>query len=201
MDLSSIPASGIIFLFTIALSLFVMYKHQSLYNKLMLIPYVVKERNEWYRFISSGFIHADLFHLGFNMLTFFYFAFRYETIVGSTQFLLIYFGSMILADVMTYVRNKENPQYAALGASGAISGLLFSFILYDPEMSLYIMFIPIAIPAPIFAVLYLVYCWYADKKSMDNINHNAHLWGAIAGLAITALIDFSTIQGFFQYLF
>lgn len=201
MNLSLIPFSGAIFLITIALSLFVMYKQQSLYNKLMLIPYVVKERNEWYRFVSSGFIHADLFHLGFNMLTFYFFAFKYEIIVGGNQFLLVYFGSMILADIMTYIRNKENPQYAALGASGAISGLLFSYILYDPEMSLYIMFVPIPIPAPIFAILYLVYCWYSDKKSMDNINHNAHLWGAIAGLVITALLDFSTLQGFFQYLF
>lgn len=201
MNLSLIPYSSAIFVFTIIISLFVMYRQQSLFNKLMLIPYVVKERNEWYRFVTSGFIHADLFHLGFNMMTFYFFAFKYEMIVGGTQFLIVYFGSMILADVMTYFRNSDNPQYAALGASGAISGLLFSFILYDPEMSLYIMFLPIPIPAPIFAVLYLVYCWYSDKKSLDNINHNAHLWGAIAGIVITALMDFSTLRGFFQYIF
>jgi membrane associated rhomboid family serine protease len=167
----------------------------------MLVPYAVEQYNEWYRFLTSGFIHADLMHLGFNMMTFYYFAFRYESIVGSGQFFLIYMGSMVLADVMTYVKNKNNPNYAALGASGAISGLLFSFILYDPGMSLYIMFVPIAIPAPIFAVLYLVYSWYADKKSYDNINHNAHLWGALTGVVLTALIDFSAFKGFIDFFF
>ncbi len=195
------PVALITFLSTLAITLFVMYKKQSLYSKLVLSPYAVKHNNEWYRFLTSGFIHADLMHMGFNMLTFYFFAFRYEAITSGMQFLIVYIGSMILADVMTYVRNKDNPRYAALGASGAISGLLFSFILYDPSMSLYIMFIPIPIPAPIFAVLYLVYCWYADKQSADNINHNAHLWGAVAGLAITVLLDPSTFVGFFQYLF
>jgi membrane associated rhomboid family serine protease len=201
MDINLTPFSTTIFIFTILLSLFVIYRRQSLFNKLMLIPVAVEENKEWYRFISSGFIHADLFHLGFNMMTFYFFAFNYESYVGGLQFLIIYLGSMILADIPTYLKNKNNPRYAALGASGAISGLLFSYILYDPEMSLYIMFFPIPIPAPIFAILYLVYCWYADKKSQDNVNHNAHLWGAIAGLVLTASIDFSVFSGFIQYIF
>ncbi|TNE36327.1 rhomboid family intramembrane serine protease [bacterium] len=201
MDITLYPYSLAVFLFTIALSLYVMYLKNSLYGKLMLIPYAVDQYNEWYRFITSGFIHADIMHLGFNMMTFYYFAFRYESIVGGSQFLLVYFGSMIFADVVTYTKNKKNPRYAALGASGAISGLLFSFILYDPGMSLYIMFVPIAIPAPVFAVLYLLYSWYADKKSQDNINHNAHLWGALTGIAITILIDFPVLKSFLNYFF
>lgn len=201
MDITLFPASLLIFLLTIALSLYVYYKDRTLYGKLMLIPYLVEQRNEWYRFITSGFIHADLMHLGFNMMTFYYFAFAYESIVGSGQFLLIYLGSMVFADLITYSRNKKNQKYASLGASGAISGLLFSFILYRPDMSLGILFIPIAIPAPIFAILFVVYSWYADKKSYDNTNHNAHLWGALTGVILTALVDFSVFKGFFSYFF
>lgn len=195
------PAALITLIATVAISLFALFRNQNIIYQFLLSPYRIFNNGEYYRFISSGFIHGDLVHLMFNMITFYFFAFSYESIVGTGQFVIVYFGSMILADVSTVLKKKNDPKYAALGASGAVSGLLFSMILYVPDSSIYLFFIPIPIPSPIFAILYLVYCWYAAKNAQDNINHDAHLWGALAGVLFTILLDFSTVKGFFQYIF
>ena len=133
MDLSSAPAALTIFLTTIGISLYAFYGNQEVYGKLMLHPYSIVHDRQWYRFIGVGFVHADLAHLMFNMLTFYFFAFKLETMTGTMELIIIYFASMILSSVTTVIKNKDNFEYRAVGASGAISGLLFSFILFAPN--------------------------------------------------------------------
>lgn len=195
------PVALLIFIATIGLSLYTMYSNQSLYEEWLLSPWRVVHQKKWYLMITSGFLHADLTHLIFNMLTFFFFAFKLESIVGGISFFVIYFGSMILSDVSTVRKHKDNPHYRAVGASGAISGVLFSFILFAPGANLYMMLLPIPIPAPVFALLYLVYCYYASKRSQDFINHEAHLWGALSGLVLTILLEPGVVPYFFSEVF
>ncbi len=188
MDLVNSPVSTIIFVLTIAISLNAIYRSPQTFDRFLLHPYSVFRKNRWYNLISSGFIHADLFHLMFNMMTFFFFAFKLEQMAGSLNFLIIYLGSLIIADIPSLIKHKDDPSYHSLGASGAIAGVLFSAILFVPTSKIHLMIFPIGIPAPIFALLYLVWCWYAARNAQDNINHSAHLWGALAGIVITVIL-------------
>lgn len=119
------------------------------------------------------------------MFTFYFFAFPLESIMGPVKFSILYFASMVIADLPSFFMNRNNPAYASLGASGAVSGVVFGYILYDPLSRIYIMFLPVGIPAFIYAFLYLGYCVYASKKQGDHINHSAHFWGSLTGAIIT----------------
>lgn len=196
MPLETTPAASIIFLSTIGISLYAMYGNQRLYENWILSPWRVFNENRWHTLVTSGFLHADMGHLLFNMITFFFFAFTLERQLGLTDFLVVYFGSMILADISSLLKHKENPSYRSLGASGAIAGVLFSFILFFPSTRIMLFFIPIGIPAPIFAVLYLLYCYFAARKAQDYINHSAHFWGAASGLIITILLRPDALEYF-----
>lgn len=189
MNFQTSPASIIILTFTTIISLYTMYLNQGLFFRWMLNPYRVINNKEWYRTITSGFIHANIPHLLFNMVTLFFFAGQLERIIGTFDFLIIYMISLILSDIPTILSNKENPDYNAVGASGAIAGILFAFILYNPFSKIMIFPIPIPIPAVLFAVLYLVYSQYSAKKGGDNTNHSAHFWGALSGLIIAIILD------------
>jgi membrane associated rhomboid family serine protease len=134
-------------------------------------------------------LHADFMHLLFNMMTFFFFGFQLERYIGTVQFIVLYLLGLLISHAGTYYKQRRNPEYASLGASGAISAVLFAAIVYFPQMSLYVMFIPIPIPAPLFAVLYLLYTYYAAKHPRGRINHDAHLGGAITGLLFVALTE------------
>ncbi|MBC6110269.1 rhomboid family intramembrane serine protease [Pedobacter fastidiosus] len=184
--LSATPVASIIFLFTVVTSLYAFYDH-GIYGKFMLHPYSVSKGKHIFTIITSGLIHADWMHLFFNMFTFYAFAFTLERMMGSWQFGLLYFFGLVLSDITTIFKNKDNYHYHSLGASGAISAVLFSFILFNPMSKLQIMFIPIGIPAVIFGFLYLIYCAYASKNSRDNINHDAHFFGALTGLIFTII--------------
>ena len=201
MNLETAPAALLIFFTTIGISLYAMYGNRAIYAKFILCPYEFVHYNKWHTILTSGFIHADSFHLFFNMMTFYFFAFRLEQTIGSVEFIIIYLASMVFSDVSTIIKNRDNPNYRVLGASGAISGLLFSYILFYPSSKISIMFIPIGIPAPLFALLYLAYCYYAAKKSGDYINHDAHLWGAFTGLIITAILIPESIPYFISHVF
>lgn len=190
------PISSIIFVFTILVSLYGIYKDPYANRELMLHPYSIKRKRKYYTILTSGFIHADMNHLLFNMLSFYFFAFTLEKIVGHFAFALIYILGLILSDISSIIKNKNNPSYYSLGASGAISAVLFSYILFDPLSKIYIFFIPIGIPAYLFALLYLGYCMYASKNQSDSINHEAHFWGAISGVIITSIL-FPHILGYF----
>jgi len=179
------PLASIIFVFTLITSIYAFNDNQ-LFGKFMLHPYSIAKGNKLYTFITSGLIHADWMHLFFNMFTFFFFAFTLETMIGHWQFALLYIISLILSDIPTAIRHKNDYRYSSLGASGAISGVLFSYILFEPLTLLRVMFIPM--PAIVFGVLYLIYCMYMSKNSRDSINHDAHFFGALTGLILTVIL-------------
>jgi len=201
MNLLSTPAALIIFLLTIGISLYTLFRDQQLLYKLMLRPYSFWNEKQYYQIITSGFLHADLMHLLFNMFTFYFFAFYLESALGTLIFLIIYVASLILSSVSTIIKKKNDYSYASLGASGAISGVVFAYALINPTSSLYIMPIPFPIPAYIYGVLYLVWSYYASKKSHDMINHEAHFWGAITGIIIVIILVPSVIQNFINQVF
>jgi len=181
------PVACIIFAVTIAISLFAFY-NDDLYTRFILQPYRVSKGKYLYTLITSGFIHADWMHLLFNMMTFYFFAFQLEVTIGHWQFGLLYGLSLILSDIPTVVKHKNDFWYRSLGASGAISAVVFSAILFRPLDGMSLMFLPISIPAVLFGVLYLVYCSYASKKGIGNINHDAHFFGALSGVLITIIL-------------
>jgi len=193
------PVASVIFVFTIITSLYAFYDH-SLYGKFMLHPYTVSKGRNIYTIITSGLIHADWMHLFFNMFTFYAFAFKLESMMGSWRFGLMYFVAMVLSDLPTIFKHKDTFNYNSLGASGAISAVVFSFILYNPLTGLYLMFIPIPIPAIIFGVLYLFYCAYASRNARDHINHDAHLFGALTGLIFTIIFVPGILENFFTII-
>ena len=191
--LNETPVAAIIFIFTVITS-FYAFNDQQLYGKFMFHPYSVSKGKNIYTFITSGLIHADYMHLFFNMFTFYFFAFRLETMMGHWQFGLLYLVSLILSSVPSLINHKEHFWYHSLGASGAISAVLFSYILFEPLTTIGVMFIPM--PALVFAVLYLVYSWYMAKNAKDNIGHDAHFFGAITGLAFTIIFVPGIVQHF-----
>ncbi|TDO21374.1 rhomboid family intramembrane serine protease [Pedobacter duraquae] len=193
------PVAALILIFTVVTSLYA-FNDAGLYGKFMLHPYSVYRKSKVYTLITSGLIHADYMHLFFNMFTFYMVGFQLERMVGHWQFALIYFASLIFSDIPSVLKHKNDFWYNSLGASGAISGVLFSFILFKPLSKFYIMFIPIGIPAVIFGALYLIYCAYASKNSRDNINHDAHFFGALTGIIITILIVPGIVPHFLQML-
>lgn len=185
--LQNTPVASIIFLFTIITSIYA-FNDSSLFGKFMLHPYSVYRKQNVYTLITSGLIHANWMHLVFNMFTFYAFAFRLEQEVGSIRFGLIYFIGLILSDIPTVIKQRDNYHYHSLGASGAVSAVLFSYILFFPLSTLIIFPLPIPIWAALFGVLYLVYSYYMSTNTRDNINHDAHLFGAITGIIITILV-------------
>lgn len=191
------PVASIIFVITILVSLLAFY-NQNLYGKLMLHPYNVSRGHYIYTVITSGFIHKDMMHLIFNMVSYYFFAFTLEHTIGHWQFGLLYMVSLILSDMPSVLKHKENYSYYSLGASGAVSAVIFGAILYFPLTPMGILILPIRMPAFIFGILYLVYCSYASKYSRDNINHDAHLFGALSGLMITILLHPPVLPEFIQ---
>ncbi len=151
-------------------------------------------RGEQFRMFSSGFLHADMQHLLFNMLTLFFFADRVIFYVGNFNFIVIYIASLVLGSLLSLYFHKNEYHYSAVGASGAVTGILYSAILLDPNMSLYLFFIPIPIPAYIFGIGYLLYSIYGMKNRVGNIGHDAHFGGAIGGFVITLIMMPSLFQ-------
>jgi len=142
-------------------------------------------RGEQIRLLTSGFLHVNTAHLFFNMLTLYFFAAIVVGLLGTVSFLIIYLGSLILGNLLSFYFHKDDYNYTAVGASGAVSGILYSAILLQPGMSLYMFFIPIPIPAYIFGIGYLLYSIYGMRAQNDNIGHDAHFGGAIGGYVIT----------------
>ena len=183
------PAAALLFGVTLALSLLALYRMPELINRFVMRPYFVARGKQIETVITSGFVHGDLGHLLFNMVTFYFFAFTLERILGTPAFVILYFAALALSSVCSIVKERNNPQYATLGASGAISAVLFAYILYEPFATLIIFPIPIPIPAFVFAIAYIAYSVWASKKGRDNINHDAHLCGAVTGVAFVLITD------------
>lgn len=201
MNIEQTPVSTIIFLATITLSLLSFSNKNRLMEKMISHPFSVIHKNKWYRILSSAFVHADIAHLLFNMLTFYFFAFRLEQTIGSLAFLIVYIGSQIVSSIPELIKHRNNENYHSLGASGAISGILFSYILFYPSDKIGVFLIPFGIPAWIFAGLYLVYCWFAARKAQDMINHDAHFYGALTGLLLTVLLQPESLKIFIKAVF
>lgn len=140
------------------------------------------------RMLTSGFLHVDQSHLFFNMLTLYFFADAVSNHVGIPKFLIIYFGSLLAGSLFAITFHKKDPYYSAVGASGAVMGVLYAAIMLNPGMNLYMFFIPIPIPAYIFGVGYLLYSMFGMKKQWGNIGHSAHLGGAIGGFVLTIIL-------------
>ena len=175
---------------------FVGFSNAALVDKTIMWPYRVARENQYIRFITSGFLHADYLHLFFNMFTLFFFGTALEVYMdyyglgGNIAYLLLYFAGLIASDIPSYIKHKNDYNYRSLGASGAVSAVVFATIVFNPWSSIYI-YGAIKISAALYAVLYIAYCVYMGKKGGDNINHDAHLWGSLFGLAfILALIAF-----------
>lgn len=151
------------------------------------------QNGEKYRLLTSGFLHADIAHLFFNLLTLYFFAPVVNNYFGDGIFILIYMVSLLAGNLFTLKIHESQPYYSAIGASGAIMGVLYAAILINPTMSLYLFFIPIPIPAYIVGVGYLLYSIYGMKRQNDLIGHTAHLGGALAGLFVTILYDYQLI--------
>jgi membrane associated rhomboid family serine protease len=190
---------------TAAISLYAMNQGEVLY-KLMMNPYMVVQRGQYYRTITSGFIHKDYAHLIFNMLSLYFFGPNLEYIftvlfgtVGSVYFVLLYLLGVIVSDIPTLLKHRNNPGYNSLGASGAVSAVIFACIVFDPLMNLYLYF-AIPIKGFIFAALYLVYSYISSKRSTDGINHDAHLYGALFGVLFCIVLYPDSIRIFIEQI-
>ncbi|WP_180122209.1 rhomboid family intramembrane serine protease [Acinetobacter sp. YH12086] len=189
-----------IILITVVISL-IAFSNQKVMNRLLFWPPALS-RGEYDRFISHGFIHADGAHLLFNMITLFFFGSVIESFYRQyffdMGFVLFYLGGLIAAIIPSYLKHKHDTHWASLGASGAISAVLFAYILFEPWKLIFVFFIPV--PAIIFAVLYVAYSIWSGKRGNSNINHSAHLWGAAYGVIMTIILEPKLIPHFLSQL-
>lgn len=190
---------------TVALSLYA-WNNQTIMNKWIMNPYSVKQYKEYYRFLTSGFLHADYGHLFFNMLSLYffgdiveyYFSGIFGSDIGSLLYAVLYLLGIIVANVPSYADHKNDRYYNALGASGGVSAVVFSAILFQPTAQIYVYFFPV--PGFVYAILYSAYSFYMSKRNLDNIGHSAHLYGAAFGVAFTLLLQPSLFSHFINQI-
>jgi membrane associated rhomboid family serine protease len=182
-----------------ALTSFIAFSNADTVNKLIFYPYEIKEKKEWFRFISHGLIHADFTHLLFNMLTLYFFGQFAEMIFDRTMYLVFYITALVVASIPDYLKEKDNPNYRSLGASGAVAAVLAATVILSPWATIYIKFI-IPIPAILYLVLYIGYSVYMAKKGGDNIGHSAHLWGTIYGVVFMLIFKTELFKRFIEQL-
>ncbi len=176
-----------IIIVTVGISLLA-FRNQKLMDDLLLWPFRMQQVNQFYRFLTSGFVHADMTHLIFNMVTFYFFGILLQGQIGTVYFLMLYLIGIVVAGIPSYIKKQNNPGYRSLGASGGVSAIVFAAIYLNPWSKLYLFF-AIGMPSIVFAVLYLVYSGYSAKKGIGIINHDAHLWGALFGIVFMLIID------------
>lgn len=197
----------IILAITIFVSFTAMDNH-ALKNKMMFNAYMIHERKEWYRFFSNGLIHADWMHLAFNMFSLYMFGSAVEGAYndlfeakGVLFFILLYVGGLVMSSMYSYERNKGNIHYNSLGASGAVSAVIYAYIILDPTARLGFMFIPVPIPAYLFGFIYLGIEYYMSRRGNTGIAHDAHFWGAIYGILLTIILKPSLASRFIDQIF
>lgn len=184
--LYSAPATLLLIVLNVLVGAYTMFVDPSVLERWAFRPALA--RREWGRWITAGFVHVGLAHLAFNMVTLFFFGPFVEGMLGSWRYLVLYFGSEITANALTYWRHRNSPGYSAAGASGAVTGVLFAFVLFRPWDAIYVLFIPVGIPAVVFSALYVALSIYASKQGGGRVAHEAHLGGAAGGIALTLLL-------------
>ena len=185
----------------IAIYIWIRYMKPDYFEKFAEWPYEIVNHHKYYQVITSAFLHADLMHIAFNMFTLFsfgpvlegMFVMNFGQVLGSLYFFLIYFISLLSGSLLTLVFNYKNPNYVAVGASGAISGIIFSYVLFFPFSKLLVFFIPM--PAFLFAFIYVGVSIYGVKNKFGNIGHESHLGGALGGVLATFIL----IDGAFKF--
>jgi membrane associated rhomboid family serine protease len=182
------------------------FSNQILMRKLIYNGYMIQHKKEWWRFLTSGFIHADFFHLFVNMFVLFGFGQAvesyYDSLFGDNAmyyFLVLYLGAIFIANAPSYAKHKDAPHYNSLGASGGVAAIMFAAIIFEPWSKIYL-FGVIGIPGIIMGPLYLFFEYRMGQKGGDNINHDAHFWGAIFGFVFTILLKPSIFLYFIDQL-
>jgi membrane associated rhomboid family serine protease len=199
MDLL-LNATFLIIAITFLISYLAWQPKSNLWDKLIFHPYSMhRNKATLGKFIGAGFLHADWQHLIFNMLSLFFFGSRVENTIGTPLFILLYLLAFVASGLPDYLKHKNNYNYSAVGASGAVSAVVFAAILIDPWMKIYLKFL-IPIPAILYGISYIAYSIYMDKQQQDNIGHGAHLWGAVFGFLFLALIRIDLLQKFISNL-
>jgi membrane associated rhomboid family serine protease len=197
-----IPVTYIIIAVTVVVSFYAFSSQQAM-RSLIMNPYQIANRKQYYRFLTSGFIHKDHMHLLFNMISLYFFGRAVEYVfmgifgtTGSIYFIALYLLAILVSDLPTYFKHKKNENYNSLGASGGVAAIVFAFIIFRPLDNIYIYF---ALPVPgfILGALYIIFSWYQGRKANDNINHEAHLYGALFGLLFCIVAYPPSISEFF----
>ena len=201
MSLTVILIAGIVILSIMG------FRDDNFTFKLIHNPYQVKRRNEYYRLLSSGFIHGDYMHLFLNMYALYLFGGAVESYFqyyfgasANIYFLALFLLGIVVANVPDFLSKKDNPNYNSLGASGGVSSIVFASIILSPLTKLMMFPIPIPMPAYIFALIYVVYSVIMDRRNKDNVNHMAHLWGGLWGIVFMLLAYPRSIQGFYEQI-
>ena len=188
-DIQQYPITIALIIANVIISLMALNNHDVM-SRTIMWPYGVKRHRQYYRFITSGFLHADYIHLFFNMFTLFFFGRIVEVIFtayglgGKISYIALYFLALIISDIPSYLKHRDNYNYQSLGASGAVSAVVFAAIVFNPWSSIYI-YGAIKISAFVYGVLYIIYCVAMARRGGDHINHDAHLWGSLFGLGFT----------------
>ena len=188
MEILSSPATLALICVNIIISIYAFYVDRTFINQFAFQVQAVRDQKQYYRILTSSFLHANLAHLLLNMMTLFFFGPEVERLLGKSGFLVVYFGAIIASGLVSLRVNRNNPAYASIGASDAVSGVVLSFCCFHPFQPLYIMFIPIPIPAILYGVLFMAISAQLMERTNRVIAHEGHLGGALAGVALTILM-------------
>ena len=200
----------VIVIITVLVSL-AAFRYRELLYRFDLSPYHIVQKKQYYRIFTHAFLHTDYVHLGINMLVLYSFGRGIEQVFGSLEdqglifsgpffYLLLYVSSIALSALSTITKYRNNEGYSAVGATGAVSAVVFTFIFFAPLQKIYFYMI-LPIPGIVFGILYLVYSSYMGRRNKDNINHAAHFWGAVVGFLYPILLEPSLIKVFLENLF
>ena len=182
------------------------FNRPSMFSEFMMNPYKIKSRGQYYRFITSGFIHQNHMHLILNMFSFYFFGRVIEIVFGTifgewgpVYYIALYLLAIVVSDIPSYLKHKDNPGYNSLGASGGVAAIIFASIVFQPIQKI-CLFLAICLPGFILGTAYIIYSYFQGRKSNDNINHDAHLYGAVFGFIFCVVLYPPSLASFFKQI-